>query len=149
MRKGALEIRPARPDDVEGIAMLMIQLGYEVPIGEISERLRRQEERRTVFVAARGRDVVGWVAVCTDEPFVEGFGGHLEGLVVDDAVRSRGIGAQLIEAAEAWARSRGCSEMRVQSNVVRARAHAFYKRHGYATIKSQYNLRKTLCTPCV
>jgi GNAT superfamily N-acetyltransferase len=149
MREGALEIRPARLGDVEGIATLMMQLGYEVAAGEISERLRRQEERRAVFVAARGRDVVGWVAVCTDEPFVEGFGGHLEGLIVDDAVRSRGIGAELIEAAEAWARSRGCTEMRVQSNVVRARAHAFYKRHGYATIKSQYHLRKTLGPACV
>ena len=49
-----------------------------------------------------------------------------------------------MKAAEAWARKRGCNEMRVQSNVLRRRAHAFYERHGYAKIKSQYHLRKTL-----
>lgn len=144
MHRGTLEIRLARLDDAEGIATLMIQLGYEVPAAKIAQRLHRLEERRAIFVATHGDRVVGWAAACTDEPFVEGFGAQLEGLVVDEAVRSRGIGAQLIAAAEAWARDRGCPEIRVQSNVVRQRAHAFYKRHGYTTIKSQYNLRKTL-----
>jgi GNAT superfamily N-acetyltransferase len=65
-------------------------------------------------------------------------------LVVDEAVRSRGAGARLLDAAEAWARERGCAEMRVQSNVVRERAHTFYERHGYATIKAQYKLLKPL-----
>ncbi len=122
----------------------MNQLGYDVSVAEIGERLRRREERRVVLVATRGDRIAGWAAVCTDEPFVEGFGAHLEGLVVDETVRSRGVGAHLMEAVEAWARKRGCNEMRVQSNVVRRRAHAFYERHGYATIKSQYHLRKTL-----
>ena len=138
------EIRAARLDDAEEIAALMNQLGYDVPVVEIAQRLRRREERRAVFVATRGDRVVGWVAVCTDETFVEGFGAHLEGLVVDEAARSLGAGAHLIEVAETWARNRGCNEIRVQSNVVRRRAHAFYKRHGYATIKSQYHLRKLL-----
>lgn len=138
------EIRAARLDDAGEIAVLMNQLGYDVSVAEIGERLRRREERRAVLVATRGDRIAGWAAVCTDEPFVEGFGAHLEGLVVDGTVRSRGVGAHLMEAAEAWARKRGCNEMRVQSNVLRRRAHAFYERHGYAKIKSQYHLRKTL-----
>ena len=40
-----------------------------------------------------GDRVVGWVAICTDETFVEGFGAHLEGLVVDEAAFSLGCGA--------------------------------------------------------
>ncbi len=44
------------------------------------------------------------------------------GLVVDEAIRGAGIGAQLLAAAEVWARERGCTEMRVHSNVVRNRA---------------------------
>ncbi len=142
--EGTLEIRPARLDDAERIATLMFALGYEVPIAEISQRLRRQEERRAVFVATHDGRVVGWAAVSTDETFVEGFGAHLEGLIVDETARSLGIGANLIAAAETWARKRGCGEIRVQSNVVRERAQRFYRRHGYATIKSQYYLRKTL-----
>ncbi len=122
----------------------MSQLGYDVPIPEITERLQRRQERREVFVAMSAGRVVGWAAVCADEPFVEGYGAHLEGLVVEESMRSLGIGTRLIGAVERWARERGCAKMGVQSNVVRERAHAFYQGHGYATIKAQYHLRKSL-----
>jgi GNAT superfamily N-acetyltransferase len=139
-----VRIRRARLDDADAIGTLMNQLGYEVPLAEIAGRLQRRIKEREIFVALRGGRLIGWTAVSTGEPFVEGFGAHLEGLVVDESVRNRGVGAQLIEAAETWARQSGCVEMRVQSNVVRARAHAFYERHGYATIKTQHHLRKRL-----
>lgn len=121
----------------------MGQLGYEVAAGTIADRLRTRAGRE-VFVALEGDRVVGWAAVCAQEAFVGGLGGYLEGLVVDEAVRGSGIGAQLLDAAEAWARERGCTEIRVHSNVVRIRAHQFYRRLGYATVKSQHYFRKPL-----
>jgi GNAT superfamily N-acetyltransferase len=124
-----------------------VQLGYEVSAGRLAERLERRAERREVFVAVRDARVVGWAAVSVDEPFVDGFGAQLEGLVVDESARSAGIGARLLGAAEAWARERGCAEIRVQSNVLRKRAHAFYDRNGYATVKAQYQLHKPLGKP--
>jgi GNAT superfamily N-acetyltransferase len=139
-------VRRARPGDAEPIAALMKQLGYDVPASAIAQRLQRLGERRDVFVATYGdgERVAGWAALFVDEPFVEGFGAFLEGFVVDEAVRSRGIGAVLLEAVEARARERGCSEIRVQSNVLRERAHSFYERHGYVKVKAQYRLRKPL-----
>jgi GNAT superfamily N-acetyltransferase len=122
----------------------MRQLGYEVPADELATRIERRGDGRQVFVAVRDEVVAGWIAVCADEPFVEGFGAHVEGLVVEESERSGGIGAELLDAAESWARAAGCGEMRVQSNVIRTRAHAFYSSHGYATIKSQHQLRKRL-----
>ncbi len=124
----------------------MKQLGYDVPAPAVSERLQRLGERRDVFVATDGdgERVVGWAALLIDEPFVEGFGAFLEGLIVDEAARSRGIGAALLEAVEARARERGCAEIRVQSNVLRERAHSFYERNGYVKVKAQYRLRKPL-----
>jgi GNAT superfamily N-acetyltransferase len=122
----------------------MHQLGYDVPATALAERLRRRGERREIFVAVLAGRVVGWTAVSTDEPFVEGFGAELEGLVVDEAARSAGVGRALLEAAQEWARERGCTEMRVKSNVVRERAHEFYHRHGYDAIKRQYHFRKPL-----
>jgi len=121
----------------------MTQLGYSVAAAELRLRLARRNDRREVFVA-ECNDVAGWAAVSIDETFVEGFGAQLEGLVVDQSCRSRGIGKLLLEAAESWARERGCREMRVLSNVLRERAHPFYHRNGYETIKAQYNLRKEL-----
>jgi GNAT superfamily N-acetyltransferase len=137
-------VRRAQPDDAEAIAALMGQLGYDVPAPAVTARLQRLGERRDVFVATDGERVVGWAALSIDEAFVEGFGAFLEGFVVDEAVRSRGIGVALLEAVEARARERGCGEIRVQSNVLRARAHSFYERNGYSKVKAQYQLRKAL-----
>jgi GNAT superfamily N-acetyltransferase len=137
-------IRSAKPPDAEVLSELMTQLGYGVAAETIADRLARREPRREVLVATYDDRVVGWAAVSVDEPFVEGFSAQLEGLVVDESARSRGVGAQLLNAAEEWARERGCREIRVWSNVVRKRAHAFYERAGYKTVKSQYLFRKQL-----
>jgi GNAT superfamily N-acetyltransferase len=143
-RRGIIKVRRARPDDAEPIAALMAQLGYDVPAPAVTARLERLEERRAVFVATDCERVVGWAALLIDEAFVDGFGAFLEGFVVDEAVRSRGIGVALLEAVEARARERGCAEIRVQSNVLRERAHSFYERNGYTKVKAQYQLRKAL-----
>ena len=37
--------------------------------------------------------------------------GYIEGWYVDDDVRRQGVGRALVEAAEAWARSKGCRQM--------------------------------------
>jgi GNAT superfamily N-acetyltransferase len=139
-----MEIRSAQTDDAQRIGTLMIQLGYDVPVAAIAQRLQCRGDRREIFVATIGDRVAGWAAVSADEQFVEGYGALLEGLIVDDTMRGQGVGASLVAAAEAWARERGCVEMRVLSNVVRERAHDFYHRNGYATIKAQYHLRKRL-----
>lgn len=136
-------IRPATADDAAAISRLMAQLGYDVAPEVIADRLQRLVCRE-VFVALSRERIVGWAAVCADEPFVEGLGAHLEGLVVEESVRSLGIGAALLERVEAWARQRGCTELRVHSNVIRERAHAFYRRRGYTTVKAQYYFSKLL-----
>jgi GNAT superfamily N-acetyltransferase len=137
-------VRRARPDDAEAIAALMAQLGYDVAAPAVTARLQRLGERRDVFVATNGERVIGWAALAIDEAFVEGFGAYLEGLVVDEATRNRGIGVALLEAVEDRARERGCATIRVQSNVLRERAHSFYEGNGYLKVKAQYQLRKAL-----
>ncbi len=37
--------------------------------------------------------------------------GYIEGWYVDEEYRRQGVGAALVQAAEAWARSKGCQEM--------------------------------------
>jgi aminoglycoside 6'-N-acetyltransferase I len=52
--------------------------------------------------------------------------GYIEGWYVDDNVRRQGVGRELVQAAEAWARSRGCRQMASDAelwNNVSHRAH--------------------------
>ncbi len=144
MTNTPLYIREVRPNDVAAVKTLFVQLGYEVPESDLITRITRTSERRLVLVAAGNDRVVGLISVALDEPFVEGWGGHIEGLIVEEATRCQGIGELLIDAAEAWVLRHGCNTICVHSNVLRNRAHTFYERHGYAKVKAQYLLRKPL-----
>ncbi|MBV8488984.1 MAG: GNAT family N-acetyltransferase, partial [Candidatus Eremiobacteraeota bacterium] len=92
---------------------------------------------------AAGR-IVGCVAVSLSVRIVGGLRTDIESFVVDEAERSKGVGAQLLSAAENWARENGGRRVRLLSNVVRERAHAFYERNGYVKLKAEYVLEKNL-----
>lgn len=139
-----MSVRRARAEDAGRIGDLMRQLGYDAPANELARRIERRDDDRAVFVAEDESGTLGWAAICVEEGFVEGRQAWIEGFVVDEVARGSGIGAKLLEAAEAWARRRGCGTMRVQSNVLRERAHGFYERHGYSKIKAQFAFRKAL-----
>ena len=140
-------IRPAMPSDVPRLAILSAQLGYPTTEAEVHERLLAilLEENDALWVAeAPGGSVVGWVHVHLGQMLVEAPLAMVWGLVVDEAHRSQGIGAALMHQVEQWARERGCWAVSVNSNVIRERAHAFYKRLGYTHTKTQMVLRKVL-----
>jgi hypothetical protein len=54
------------------------------------------------------------------------------------------MGRELCRAAEEWARGCGVTRIRVRSNVIRERAHAFYLRDGYARVKTSAVFEKVL-----
>jgi GNAT superfamily N-acetyltransferase len=149
-RKGIgkeLRIRRASGADAPLIAVLTGQLGYPATALQIRERLRRIQpaSQNAIFVADSARDgVVGWLHV-SKEPLLESdVRAEVNGLVVAEGQRSLGAGAQLLAAAEDWARKHGCKSMSVRSNVIRERAHKFYERNGYEHYKTQKSFRKPL-----
>jgi GNAT superfamily N-acetyltransferase len=149
-RKGIakeLRIRRASGADAPRIAVLTGQLGYPATALQIRERLRRIQpaSQNAIFVADSARDgVVGWLHV-SKEPLLESdVRAEVNGLVVAEGQRSLGAGAQLLAAAEDWARKHGCKSMSVRSNVIRERAHKFYERNGYEHYKTQKSFRKPL-----
>jgi GNAT superfamily N-acetyltransferase len=142
-----MKIRHARVTDAARIAELSTQLGYAVTTGEMAARLKLvlREKNATCFVAEeKSTGVVGWIHVST-MPLVEvPARAEVNGLVVDEKIRSQGAGWALLQAAEDWARKHGCKSMSVRSNVLRDRAHAFYERHNYEHYKTQKAFRKPL-----
>jgi len=142
-----LKIRRAKSADAAQLAVLTGQLGYPATTAQIRERLQRIQpvSQNAVFVAdAANHGVVGWLHV-SKEPLLESeMRAEVNGLVVAEGQRSLGAGAQLLAAAEEWARRHGCKEMSVRSNVIRERAHRFYERQGYEHYKTQKSFRKPL-----
>jgi len=135
-----MTLRAARPEDAPAIAVLATQLGYPSRPEEAAARLRdvlaRPDDAVLVAEDADGAVIgyghVGGTHHLDLDPYAE-----IRALVVDESRRSRGTGAALVAAMMAWGTEHGYREMRVRSNVVRERAHAFYERLGFARVKRQ------------
>ncbi len=97
-----------------------------------------------IFVAESSGTIVGWLHVLVAHSLLTDTAAEIAGLVIDERCRSCGIGQLLMEQAEQWARNRGCRSVRLRSNVVRSRAHAFYERLGYRVLKTQKAFCKDL-----
>lgn len=145
--KDRVTIRRAKPGDAARVAELSGQLGYPTPAMEMAKRLKRvlKDRDAACFVAeTKERGVVGWVHVSMTPLIEVERRAEVNGLVVDETVRSQGAGWLLLDAGEKWAKKQGCTGMSVRSNVLRERAHGFYLRHGYEHYKTQKAFRKTL-----
>ena len=146
-KKKEPKIRLAKITDTVRLRELTGQLGYPATAGEIRMRLRgiRPAAQHAILVAeTKDAGVVGWIHV-SKQPLLEAeIVAQINGLVVAAEHRSRRVGAQLLAAAEDWARKHGCKGMVVRSNVIRERAHQFYERNGYEHYKTQKTFRKPL-----
>ena len=122
-------------------------LGYPSDATTIARRLDRLLPRpEALILVAEMPDgaVVGWVHGIEQDLLESGRRCEIVGLVVDAALRGRGVGRRLVAAVEAWAAGRGLRRLTVRSNVARRESHPFYERLGYARVKTQHVYRKLL-----
>jgi predicted N-acetyltransferase YhbS len=128
-----LTVRPAEPRDAAELAKLIGQLGYEVAQAEAAERLAAMAaEGRLVLVAELDGAVIGCLSTSIMRVLHRPAPvGRISMMVVDEALRGRGIGAQLVRAAEEALAAQGCYMVEVTSHVHRTDAHRFYERLGY------------------
>jgi GNAT superfamily N-acetyltransferase len=146
-QQAKLRIRRARASDAPRLAELAGQLGYPSTAKQLRDRLRglKPANHHAVFVAdVTGVGVVGWLHVSVWPLIESDLRAEVNGLVVAEDQRSLGAGAELLAAAEKWARQHRCKTMSVRSNVIRERAHKFYERNAYEHYKTQKSFRKSL-----
>ena len=137
-------VREAGADDVEAVAdaveSLLLELGGRRP-----ERHELEAEVRTllddpaggsVLIAEADGSIVGVLSVSWQRAIhVPGIYATIQDLWVDEAWRSRGVGAELVEAVASQARARGVSRLEVglprESFAAIASTESFYKRNGF------------------
>jgi GNAT superfamily N-acetyltransferase len=132
-----MTIRAAIASDAAAIAILAGELGYPATAEEMRVRMSVLSPTDTVFVYDDEGEVVAWIQVTLSSSLESGPFAEIRGLIVAGTHRSRRLGEQLVAVAEDWARAQGAPRMRVRSNVLRERTHAFYERLGYHVTKSQ------------
>ncbi|MDQ2972822.1 MAG: GNAT family N-acetyltransferase [Rhodanobacteraceae bacterium] len=136
----SFRIREAVADDAATLAGLSTQLGYPADAAAIAVRLRDIAENGAgaVLIAEFGDGgIAGWAHVLPQRRLEHDPNVELAGLIVGKNRRGAGVDAALLRAVEAWARGNGYTDIVVRSNVIRARAHRFYLREGYAEKKRQ------------
>jgi GNAT superfamily N-acetyltransferase len=143
---GDVFLRLAGEEDVPAITALCLQLGYPNDDEDVRRRLRALATMPgdRVFVAVRGTAVVGWIHLHVWCGVESGPDVEVGGIVVDERHRGEGVGRLLMEHAARWGADRGCSRVRLRSNVKRAGAHAFYQRIGFRVYKTQYAFEKAV-----
>ena len=139
-------IRAAQPSDAAMLAQLAGELGYPTTAGEMSSRLAIISASATdaVLVAESDGAAIGWIHVRATVSLESGSFAEIRGLVVTEQWRSRGIGTELVRVAEEWAHDRGMTRLRLNTNVIRERAQAFYERCGFVHSKTSRVYEKTL-----
>jgi GNAT superfamily N-acetyltransferase len=140
-----LIIREAGIDDYKDICLLNRDgLGYEYPLEKTKERLAAIISATTdaIFVAENDGKIVGYIHLeayeCTYSDSVK----NVLALAVDENYRRMGIGRQLIQMAEEWAKSCGAVGIRLVSGYNREIAHKFYQSCGFTLRKEQKNFIK-------
>lgn len=132
-------VRQISTDDAAEITMLSRQLGYPLSQQQILQNINAvlASKDHNAFVAVQGGKVVGWIGLARailieTLPFCE-----INGLVIDENFRRKGIGKLLIEKTKQWAREKGNDTIRLRCNIKRTEAHLFYEHLGFKATKQQ------------
>jgi ribosomal protein S18 acetylase RimI-like enzyme len=156
----AFWVRPATIDDLTAVQRLFHGLD-ELHAGALPDVARLPEvsqvtaadlaewiacENVLIAVAEIDGVVVGFVDASRHEPSdptdVDRPWCGVNNLAVDPAHRRRGVATALVRTTEAWARSRGLDDVRLQVYEFNEAARALYERLGYVTLARR--LRKPL-----
>lgn len=138
----AIEIRQARPDEIEAVRdcyeWLFAPPGSKpeswVPEWAsvaIADAIDADTSRVLVAVDRASGSIVGLCTAYLDLLSVRyGLRCWVEDLAVDPERRSEGIGSSLLAEARRWAAESGASHLELDSAEVRVDAHRFYEREG-------------------
>jgi len=141
-----MTIRLARISDAPAIHQLSTDLGYLYPAEKVAGRIERimNETKDVLLVAEAEGCVIGYIHGTPYELLFHDPQVNILALVVAPAFRGFGVGGQLLDALEQWARDNGYSGIRLVSGSERLEAHRFYSNHGYENKKDQKNFSKRL-----
>jgi GNAT superfamily N-acetyltransferase len=132
-------IRPAEAHDASRLLDLCQMLGRDASLDDVLSHLLavRAEAASCLLVAVLDGVPKGFVEVTARTALGVASWAEVSGLVVDAALRGRGVGTELMAAARRWARQKGLARLRVRTRLARLEAARFYERAGLTKMKEQ------------
>src|SRR5262249_35902586 len=142
------EVVPGEVERVLGMYEWLFSPPGSVPPGWDPDRARAAianaiaDQSAAVLVAEQRGGLLGFCTAYLDLNSVR-FGARcwVEDLAVSPAHRSEGVGGELLDAAEAWARERGATHLELDTGLAREDAQRFYERRDPAAKGFSYSWR--------
>ena len=135
-----IEIREARPDDADQLVSLIGLLAHQVTAMGLRGRLEQlAADDIPQLVAVEDAVVIGlcglhrMTAIHRNQPV-----GRITILVVAEDARGKGVGQQLVDAAEQRLKAAGCGLIELTSNDWLVDAHRFYDKIGYKQTSKRF-----------
>lgn len=133
-RPGPITVRRATPADAAALRAILtdtLESTWAPNISEDAARSVRAQDRPAAYVSARGR--LFWVAEVGEVVvgLVDWEGDFVNALHVRASHARMGVGARLMDHAEAAVRAGGFSSARLETDTFNLRSQAFYAARGY------------------
>ena len=134
-----ITVREILVEDAEAVSLLSGQLGYPLSKDQILGNIKdvMQSKMHTAFVALHEKNIVGWIGAAQAMMIEVMQHCEINGLVIDEQYRGKGIGKLLIERVRQWANENGNDKLTVHCNTKRTQAHLFYEHMGFKEVKQQ------------
>ncbi|HWR23220.1 MAG TPA: GNAT family N-acetyltransferase [Feifaniaceae bacterium] len=140
-----MDIRLARAEDADAAYALMC----DMEAARLDEAAFRRiyadmlhNPMSPCLAAGEEGDIIGFLHLRMEEQLCRcGRVAEVMELIVRSDVRSRGVGARLLGEAKRLAGENGCIRLEAASNMVRERAHAFYRKQGMETTHVKLTMR--------
>jgi GNAT superfamily N-acetyltransferase len=136
-----IEVREMNAGDTQAVNLLSQQLGYPLSIQQTLQNINAvvKSKDHTAFVAVIENRIAGWIGAAQAIMIEVMPHCEINGLVIDENYRGKGIGKLLVEKVKHWARAKGNDRLTLHCNIKRTEAHLFYEHLGFKEIKQQRN----------
>lgn len=142
-------IRKANDDDSLNVARLMQKLWPSTQETELlpEVRLGIRSGKMHYFLAITDRPI-GFCQLSFRHDYVPGAASSptafIEGIYVDESIRGRDVATKLIEAASAYARSKGSDELASDTEIDNEDSQRFHERTGFQEVERTVHYMKKL-----
>ncbi len=142
-------IRKIQTQDAQALELICrTSLGHETNTAFLTQRIQELSGDPTYYIAVYEDDsnhqVQGFIQAERYNLLYGENGWNVIALAVHPQAQSRGIGKKLLISLEEYAAGEGYTFIRLNCNIVRTEAHAFYQHVGYECDKTQKRFIKKI-----
>ncbi len=146
-----IRIEPATAHDLDALGGLLQQLfaieaDFHFDVAKTGRALQQliDDNRACVLVAREDDKVIG---MCTAQLVIstaEGaYSAWVEDVVIDSQHRGKGLGKQLLNVLEEWAKGQGATRLQLLADMQNEPALEFYRHNGWQQLQLQAWRKKT------